>query len=50
MENNQLNLMYLLKKKNKVYYLISKKKYSIMMLPKELDELKYYSIILNLKI
>ena len=50
MENNYLNLMPLLKKKKKVYRLISKKKYSEIFLRNELDELKTYIIVLNLKI
>ena len=49
-ENIQLNLMHLLKKKNKVYYLISKRKYSKSLMQKELAKLKNYILVLIFKI
>ena len=45
----QLNLMRLLERKNKVYCLISKKKYLISLLWKELEKLKNYIKMLILK-
>ena len=50
MQKYYLNLMCLLKIKKKVYHLISKKKYSIILLRKELEKLKNYIILLIFKI
>ena len=50
MQKYYLNLMCLLKIKKKVYHLISKNKYSIILLRKELEKLKNYIIVLIFKI
>ena len=49
MENNKLNLMHLLKRE-KVCNLITKKKYSIILLWKDLEKFKNYIIVLIFKI
>ena len=46
MENNYLNLMYLLKKL--IYHLVRKKKYFISLLPKEWKEQRNYTKVLIL--
>ena len=48
-ENQLENLICLLKKKKKVYRLIRKKKYSVILLQKELEKLKVYIIVLTLE-
>ena len=50
MENNQLNLIHLLKKNNKVQHLLSKNKYFISLQGKELEKFENYIIVLILKI